>query len=125
MGLAQPLLQLRGTTAALERQRSLKRCRHLLDAWRSQRLQTLEQCIAQLLQQEDHERSEPAALEPSVAAAHSPVGLDMESRIAVMFAELNGDALRFQELYYNERKHIGHLDRQRCAGLEEVLRQAS
>ncbi|MGB7565818.1 MAG: toprim domain-containing protein, partial [Prochlorococcaceae cyanobacterium] len=125
MGLAQPLLQLRGTTAALERQRSLKRCRHLLDAWRSQRLQTLEQCIAQLLQQEDHERSDPAAPEPSVAAALSPVGLDMESRIAVMFAELNGDALRFQELYYNERKHIGHLDRQRCAGLEEVLRQAS
>ncbi len=125
LGLAQPLLQLRGTTAALERQRSLKRCRHLLDAWRSQRLQTLEQCIAQLLQQEDHERCEPAALEPSIAAALSPVGLDMESRIAVMFAELNGDALRFQELYYNERKHIGHLDRQRCAGLEEVLRQAS
>lgn len=125
MGLAQPLLQLRGTTAALERQRSLKRCRHLLDAWRSQRLQTLEHCIAQLLQQEDQERCEPAALEPSVAAALSPVGLDMESRIAVMFAELNGDALRFQELYYNERKHIGHLDRQRCAGLEEVLRQVS
>ncbi|WP_414027498.1 DNA primase [Cyanobium sp. ATX-6F1] len=125
MGLAQPLLQLRGTTAALERQRSLKRCRHLLDAWRSQRLQTLEQCIAQLLQQEDQERGEPAAPEPPIAAALRPVGLDMESRIAAMFAELNGDALRFQELYYNERKHIGHLDQQRCAGLEEVLGQAS
>ncbi|MFO7630646.1 MAG: DNA primase, partial [Prochlorococcaceae cyanobacterium] len=30
LGLSQPLLQLRGATAALERQRSLKRCRHLL-----------------------------------------------------------------------------------------------
>ena len=52
MGLAQPLLQLRGATAALERQRSLKRCRHLLDAWSSQRLETLERCIALLLEEE-------------------------------------------------------------------------
>jgi len=29
--------------------------------------------------------------------------LSMESRIDSMFSELNGDAQRFQELYYNER----------------------
>jgi len=36
--------------------------------------------------------------------------------IIVIFEELNGHALRFQELYYSERKHIGHLDQQRRGG---------
>ena len=45
----------------------------------------------------------------------------MESRIEAMFVDLNSDALRFQELYYNERQHIAHLDAQRRAGFEEVL----
>ena len=49
MAFGQPLLQLRGATASLERQKSVKRCRHLLDAWSSQRLETLERCIARLL----------------------------------------------------------------------------
>jgi DNA primase len=112
MALAEPLLQLRGTTAVLERQRSLKRCRHLLDAWGSQRLETLERCIARLLQESEAEASAAAAL-------------SMESRIDAMFAELNGDALRFQELYYNERRHISHLDQQRCADPVAVARLAS
>ncbi|MDM7938047.1 MAG: DNA primase [Cyanobium sp. CZS 48M] len=103
MALAEPLLQLRGTTAVLERQRSLKRCRHLLDAWGSQRLETLERCIARLL-------------EESEAEANASASLSMESRIDSMFSELNGDALRYQELYYNERRHISHLDSQRCCG---------
>ena len=111
MTLSAPLLQLRGTTAVLERQRSLKRCRHLLDAWCGQRLETLERCIALLLEQE---RSEAA----------TPLHHNMETRIDALFADLNRDALRFQELYYNERKHIGHLDRQRCAGLAETLTAA-
>ena len=108
LSLASPLLQLRGTTAALERQRSLKRCRHLLNAWGTQRLETLERCIARLLEED---------------SSAAPAGLDMETRIEAMFAELNRDALRFQELYYNERQHIGHLDAQRRAGFEDVLRQ--
>ena len=33
-----------------------------------------------------------------------------------MFNELNSDALRFQDLYYSERKHIIYLDKQRCSG---------
>ena len=41
--------------------------------------------------------------------------------VFAMFADLNSDALRFQELYYNERKHIAHLDDQRRAGFEDVL----
>jgi len=112
MALAEPLLQLRGTTAVLERQRNLKRCRHLLDAWGSQRLETLERCIARLL-------------EESEAEANASASLSMESRIDSMFSELNGDALRFQELYYNERRHISHLDQQRCADPLAAARLAS
>ena len=113
LALDNPLLQLRGATAALERQRSIKRCRHLLSAWSSQRLETLERCIARLL---EDTAGDLAPTDPLLSA-----GLDMESRIDAMFAALNSDALRFQELYYNERKHIAHLDSQRCAAHEEVV----
>ena len=115
LALANPLLQLRGTTAALERQRSLKRCRHLLNAWSAQRLETLERCIARLLEEG---RSAPA--EPAESALPQPAALDMETRIDAMFADLNSDALRFQELYYNERQHIAFLDEQRRAGFDEL-----
>jgi DNA primase len=115
MALSQPMLQLRGATASLERQKSVKRCRHLLDAWSSQRLETLERCIARLL---DEERQEARA----TASGLAPVS-DMEARIEALFIDLNGDALRFQELYYNERKHLEHLDSQRCAGYGEVMAQ--
>jgi DNA primase len=110
--LGQPLLQLRGALAALERQRSLKRCRHLLDAWSSQRLETLERCIARLL---EGERQEAASHDGLV-----PVS-DMESRIDGLFAELNSDALRFQELYYNERRYLEELDARRRAGFAELV----
>lgn len=105
LSLAQPELQLRGAAASLERQRTLKRCRHLLDAWGSQRLATLEQCIAQLL------------AEPSPAA---PL-LDMEGRIEELFQGLNADALRFQEAYYSERRYLDALDQRRRAGYEEIV----
>ncbi len=139
LALANPLLQLRGATAALERQRSIKRCRHLLSAWSSQRLETLERCIARLLQDTAGEplpdtandvfavSGSPSAPPDCAIADPAPTdflpsaGLDMESRIDSMFAALNSDALRFQELYYNERKHIAHLDSQRCAAHEEVV----
>ena len=113
LSLSNPPLQLRGATAALERQRSMKRARHLLDAWSSQRLETLERCIARLL---DDSQAPPAE-----AAAET---LDMETRIEAMFAELNSDALRFQDLYYNERKHIEHLDSQRRASFEDVVAES-
>jgi len=116
--LANPALQLRGATAALERQRSLKRCRHLLNAWSTQRLETLERCIARLLEER------PAAASEGEAPLQ-PVALDMEARIEAMFVDLNSDALHFQELYYNERKHIAHLDSQRRAGYEAVLQPQS
>ncbi len=100
VALAEPLEQLRGIVALLERQKSLKRCRHLLEAWGGQRLQTLESCIAVLIDQD---------------ASSEQNNVDMELRIQALFDDLNRDALRYQELYYTERKHIGHLDQQRCA----------
>ncbi|KZR87342.1 DNA primase [Synechococcus sp. MIT S9504] len=106
VSLSRPMDQLRGTAAMLERQKSHKRCRHLLEAWTGQRLQTLERCIAVLIEQEKDEQSSPAA----------EMEVDMEQRIHAMFEDLNAEALRFQELYYSERRHIQHLDQQRCAG---------
>ena len=97
--LSEPESQIRGALAVLEKQKSLKRCRHLIDAWSSQRLQTLENCISSLI---IHENSDPSD------------STDMEKRVIKMFEELNNDALNFQELYYAERKHILHLDQQRC-----------
>lgn len=101
VALSEPLVQLRGTTALLERQKSLKRCRHLLEAWGGQRLQTLETCIALLIEKERVDAAEQG---------------DMELQIQSLFDELNRDALQYQSLYYTERKHMLHLDQQRCGG---------
>ncbi len=97
--LSEPDSQIRGALAVLEKQKSLKRCRHLIDAWSSQRLQTLENCISSLIIQENSDPSDST---------------DMEKRVIKMFDELNNDAINFQELYYAERKHILYLDQQRC-----------
>ncbi len=97
--LGDPDSEIRGALAVLEKQKSLKRCRHLIDAWSSQRLQTLENCIASLIVEENSETSNES---------------NMEDRVYKMFEDLNNDAINFQELYYAERKHILHLDQQRC-----------
>ena len=97
--LNDPESLIRGALAVLEKQKSLKRCRHLIDAWSSQRLQTLENCIASLIVQEKSEPSDSS---------------DMEQRVSSMFENLNNDAINFQQLYYAERKHILNLDQQRC-----------
>jgi DNA primase len=117
LSLHQPELQLRGATASLERQRTLKRCRHLLDAWGSQRLATLEQCIAQLLAEPGAGPTPPGA---ALAAPAAPL-LDMEGRIEQLFLSLNADALRFQEAYYSERRYLDALDLRRRAGYEEIV----
>ena len=108
LALARPMDVLRGTAAILERQKSHKRCRHLLEAWGGQRLETLERCIASLIANEQDQTATAEAV-------------DMEGRIQEMFEQLNADALRLQELYYSERKHIQHLDQQRCAGYEVAV----
>ena len=101
--MSQPLELLRGAAAVLERQKSLKRCRHLIESWSSLRLKTLEECIAYLIEHEQNNPSESS---------------EMQTQIEQMFSKLNVDALNFQELYYSERKHIIFLDQQRCSGFE-------
>jgi DNA primase len=54
------------------------------------------------------------------AASIDPLA-DMEQRIEALFAELNGDALRFQQLYYAERRYLEDLDKRRRTGYEEVM----
>ena len=98
--LTQPEFQIRGALAVIEKQKSLKRCRHLIEAWSTQRLKTLENCIASLIIQEQTEPNNST---------------DMEERVTSMFKELNNDAINFQELYYAERKHIFSLDQERCS----------
>ena len=97
--LSDPESLIRGALAALERQKSLKRCRHLIDAWSTQRLQTLENCIASLIVEENTQPDDSS---------------DMEEKVINMFEDLNNDAINFQQLYYAERKHILNLDQQRC-----------
>ncbi len=85
-----------GTLSLLERYKSLKRCRHLIESWSSQRLKTLENCISILI--------DNSSLEPS----------ESNKEIEDVFKDLNSDAIKFQELYYLERQHINFLDKQRC-----------
>ncbi len=82
-----------GTLSLLERYKSLKRCRHLISSWSSQRLNTLENCISILINNDYS---------------------DSHKEIEDLFKDLNADALKFQELYYLERQHIVSLDKQRC-----------
>ena len=59
-------------------------------------------------------------IEQSSSASDPDAGTDMEVRIQALFDNLNSDALRYQELYYSERKHILHLDQQRRGGFGHV-----
>ena len=47
--LKSPKDNLLGSLSLLERYKSLKRCRHLIESWGSQRLKTLENCISILI----------------------------------------------------------------------------
>ena len=85
-----------GTLSLLERGKSMKRCRHLIQSWSLQRLKTLENCISILINKESSESS------------------DSIDEIDDLFKELNSDAIKFQDLYYTERNHIFSLDKQRC-----------
>ena len=85
-----------GNLSLLERYKSLKRCRHLIESWSSQRLNTLENCISILIDGNSSQTSKSL------------------TEIDDLFKDLNSDALKFQNLYYLERQHIFSLDKQRC-----------
>jgi len=94
--LKSPKNNLLGTLSLLERYKSLRRCRHLIESWGSQRLKTLENCIAILIDN---------SVSNSSNANHE---------IDELFKDLNSDAIKFQDLYYRERQHMNFLDKQRC-----------
>ena len=94
--LKDPKHNILGTLSLLERYKSLKRCRHLIESWGSQRLKTLENCISILIDK---------------SSLETP---DSNIEIEEVFKDLNSDAIKFQELYYLERQHINLLDKQRC-----------
>ena len=94
--LSNPKDNLLGTLSLLEKYNSLKRCRHLIESWGSQRLKTLENCISILIDN------------PSSVLSQNNKEIDD------LFKELNSDAIKFQELYYLERQHMNFLDKQRC-----------
>ena len=94
--LKSPEDNLLGTLSLLERYKSLKRCRHLIESWSSQRLNTLENCISILIDNSSSGSSET------------------NKEIDDLFKDLNSDAIKFQELYYLERQHMDFLDKQRC-----------
>ncbi len=94
--LSNPKDNLLGTLSLLEKYNSLKRCRHLIESWGSQRLKTLENCISILIDN------------PSSGLSQTNKEIDD------LFKELNSDAIKFQELYYLERQHMNFLDKQRC-----------
>jgi DNA primase len=135
LSLTQPLLLLRGAIAVRARLATEKRCRHLLDAWGSQRLRSLEHCLATLLQLERlGTDGEPLLASAALPLTELPLAaslpsrdptLSMELRIEALFSELNADALRFQEAYYSERRYLQDLDQRRCAGYDEILTPAA
>ena len=84
-----------GTLSLLEKNKSLKRCRHLIESWSTQRLKTLENCISILIDSNSQSN-------------------DSNEEIEDLFKELNSDAIKFQDLYYLEREHIISLDKERC-----------
>ena len=94
--LSNPKDNLLGSLSLLEKYNSLKRCRHLIESWGSQRLKTLENCISILIDNSSTDSS------------------NTNKEIDDLFKDLNSDAIKFQELYYLERQHINSLDKQRC-----------
>jgi len=94
--LSNPKDNLLGSLSLLEKYNSLKRCRHLIESWGSQRLKTLENCISILIDN------------PSSGLSETNKEIDD------LFKDLNSDAIKFQELYYLERQHMNFLDKQRC-----------
>jgi DNA primase len=108
----QPLLHLRGAIASRARLTADKRCRHLLDAWRAQQLHTLEQCLARLLEEERAQEGPSNAADPA---------LDMETQLQQLFDTLNQDALRLQDEYYAERRHLRDLDLHRRASMADIV----
>lgn len=103
LDILRPSIIVRAAVATLERIGSEKRCRHLLDAWSRQSVQTIEYCIGQLLRE-------------GLAD-----GADADEQIEQLYLQINEEVLQFQRLFYEERKYLLLLDGERRADTAEVL----
>jgi DNA primase len=104
--LSRPHLVIRGATATLERLRSEKRCRHLLDSWQLQAVQSIEECVEQLLQE------------------GLGVNGDAENRIEQLYLQLNQTALDFQKRFYDEWYYLQDLSQERCTSTADLSQRA-
>lgn len=102
--LKRQTLGIRAAAATLERLECEKRCRHLLNSWQLQSIQSIERCMILLLAEDFGD------------------SLDPSDRIEQLYEELNQEALHFQKLFYDERQYLQNLDRQRCASQEDLVR---
>ena len=102
--LKRPTLGIRAAAATLERLECEKRCRHLLNSWQLQSIQSIERCMTLLLAEDFGD------------------SLDPSDRIEQLYEELNQEALYFQKLFYDERQYLQNLDCQRCASQEDLVR---
>lgn len=102
--LYRPQLGIRSAAATLERLECEKRCRHLLSSWQSHRLESLERCVAELLQGnfESHQ--------------------SLEDQIEAHYHSLNREILDFQHRFYNEWRYLQSLNQQRCTTSEDLVR---
>ncbi|KKI99173.1 DNA primase [Prochlorothrix hollandica] len=100
--LYRPQLGIRSAAATLERLECEKRCRHLLSSWQTHRLESMERCMTDLLQEE---------LDPAQ---------DLELRIEALYHSLNHEILDFQRRFYDEWRYLQALNRHRCTTSEDL-----
>ncbi len=103
LDIARSPIVIRAAVATLERINCEKRCRHLLDSWARQSVQTIESCIGKLLAQ---------GLDD---------GEDAEEQIERLYRQMNAEVLEFQKMFYDERRYLQVLDQQRCVDSLELL----
>lgn len=94
LDILRPSLAIRTATASLERIMCEKRCRHLLKMWEE---------ATQAILNDPSQEQVLDSLEQSLDAA------------------FDAEALRFQKLFYDERRYLQELDRQRCVTPTDLL----
>ena len=102
--LQRPPLVIRAAAATLERLECEKRCRHLLNSWQLQTIQSIERCMVLLLEEVFCDQIDP------------------DDRIEQLYEQLNQEALHFQKLFYDERQYLQSLDRQRCTSHQDLFK---
>ncbi len=101
LDISRPTLDMRVAAASLERISSEKRCRHLVKVWSEQTINSIITCLEKFLNQ--NESQEPSELQ-----------------IEQLYAELNAEALKFHQLFYDERRYLEALDQQRQVTMTEL-----